>query len=497
MGRWLVLGALLLALAASVWLVGRGSGARGDATEHGATSAAAGALEPRGEDELRLAMPLDGVADEPTTADAAEAGEARRDEVRGDVPRAARSRAPIRGQLFIRGTEEALDEALTIRLRSGDLRVKETVTSTPDGAFTSTVAFPRGFVLAEVLYPAGDAVVDHEGRFDPRSEDVWPVHVPWPTFVRGRFVDRSGAPLADVDVLVASSAPVQDDRDGRSGADGTWSARVERGTRTLHALRGIERATLRVEVVRGPNELGDVVLPFGSGGEIRGVLRAPGADPQAALELVSLDTGALLATYTGEDEDENDGTSAFAFDEVPPGEYRLTVLAADGRRYEPAQRTVSPPALDVEFRSEDEPAWRELEQRITAEDGAPADGKILALVNGRWREFEGAQWSAESWIVLDGKRIAPAALDDEGVLVARYEPGWGGAFLCAEAGDGGAPLADVQVFADGRLVATSDRAGLALARLGAGPGTIEFRLAGWSVHSVWGGVPTQVMLVRE
>jgi hypothetical protein len=413
------------------------------------------------------------------------------------VPRAARSRAPIRGQLFIRGTEEVLDEALTIRLRSGDLRVKENVTSAPDGAFTSTVAFPRGFVLAEVLYPAGDAVVDHEGRFDPRSEDVWPVQVPWPTFVRGRFVDRRGAPLADVDVLVASSAPAQDDRDGRSEADGTWSAHVERGTRTLHALRGIERATLRVDVVRGPNELGDVVLPFGSGGEIRGVLRAPGADPRGALELVSLDTGALLATYLEEDDDADDGTSAFAFDEVPPGEYHLTVLAADGRRYEPARRTVSPPALEVEFRSEDEPGWRELECRFTAEDGTPADGSILALVNGRWRDCEGWESNVEDWLVLDAQRIAPAELDDEGVLVARYEPGWGGAFLCTEAGDGGAPLADVEVFADGRLVATSDRAGLALARLGAEPGVIEFRLAGWSVHSVWDVAPTRVMLVRE
>jgi hypothetical protein len=100
MGRWLVLGALLLGLAASVWLVGRGSGTRGETATERAVPYERGGLELRGGDELLRAEPPESAADERTTA-AAEAGEARRDEVRGDVPRAARSRAPIRGQLLL------------------------------------------------------------------------------------------------------------------------------------------------------------------------------------------------------------------------------------------------------------------------------------------------------------------------------------------------------------------------------------------------------------
>jgi hypothetical protein len=93
-------------------------------------------------------------------------------------------RGAIRGQLRIAGTEDVLDEVLTVRLRMGDLSVKETVQSAPDGSFRTRRPFRRGFVLAEVLRPADDPAIECEAYFDPSSEEEWILPVPWPNFVR-------------------------------------------------------------------------------------------------------------------------------------------------------------------------------------------------------------------------------------------------------------------------------------------------------------------------
>lgn len=388
-------------------------------------------------------------------------------------------RAPIRGRLRIRDSDEPLDEVLTIQLRTGDLSVKETVTSAPDGSFRTGVLFPRGYVLARVLRPDGATAVDHEGLFDPRTDEDWLVPVPWPTFARGRLLDLHGAPLEGVELRLAMR---EDEGPGleQTGPDGTFLLKpLPTGLHRLLLQRGFEEQELQLAVTRGPNELGDVLTSFRSGASITGCVRAE--DAEAFLLLTDVVTG--RASIPGLEWDENG--LFFCFADVPPGDYRLTPIAFDGRRYEPSSLRVSPPATDLEFRAVGEqetfcPQLRSLQ-------GDPPQ-LLLRLEGVGWLARSGCPPRAlvERWVVLaDRHRPVSGGPPTSSELEVDAALGWGRAVLFHEAGPTGLlerPLADGEVLADGVAVARSDADGLALVSLEREPEELDYRLDGWVVH---------------
>lgn len=418
-------------------------------------------------------------------------------------PPAPPRRAPLRGRLWIAGTEQPLDEVLTLELRAGDLSVKETVVSAPDGSFASTVAFPRGIVLATVLRPPGIVAGELETFFEPAAGEEWRLAVSWPTFVSLRVVDRDGAPLLGVRVTLAGEGAGEREFAGATHKLG--EVRIDGlipGYYALALQRGFAHGEGRVLVARGPNELGDLELRGAGGGEIRGEMRCPDGEGAGTVLLFDLE-GELLARA---------GTRhawpdrfQFVFTEVPPGDYRLVPLSYDGRHYEPESMRVSPPETDLVFEARGTHPVFQVESPDLLNNA-----EAFVRMHGRWfggQEF--AREDVERWLVLaTGHKPSTGDPPASGPAVPHLEPGWGHALFFVEVGaepdflyDGssiaGNPLAGVEVRADGRPVATSDASGLALLDLEAEPEALAFHKPGWLVQAREKGDFTTVVLMRR
>lgn len=397
----------------------------------------------------------------------------------------SRKRAPIRGRLLIAGTEDVLDEVLSVRLRAGDLSVKETVESAADGSFTSKRPFPRGYVLAEVLRPAGDPATDHEGYFDPAADAEWLVSVPWPNLLRGRLVDRAGRPLNDIELRLAQGG-VSERRTTKSDGGFAFSG-LGLGHCRLTVRRGFEHHEISAVVVRGPNELGDIVVPFRERvGPIRGRLRSELGTTAGSVVLTDLAHGNSYEEWINGN---SNGVAEFEFADVPSGDYRLTLLASDGQRYDAPTRLVRPPATDIEFvaRGTVDPLVFRLQGREEELESAS-----IVLSSGLWCDLEVAGEAAdvERWVCVPaGHRPVSGGTPESARIDVRLEPGWGRALVFAEVGGGqqlgydrGRPLAGVEVLADGVPVGWSDEDGLVLVSLAREPEALEYHLVGWRVR---------------
>jgi len=414
-----------------------------------------------------------------------------------------------------------------VRLRMGDLSVKDTLVSAADGSFTSKKAFPRGNVLADVRRPAGDTAVDYEAYFDPSSDEAWVVSVPWPNFVRGRLVDGKGQPLAsergasDVEVRVfqddADIEAIREEMTPKRSPDGGtfWFSGLNLGRCTVTVLRGFERHDFSTPVRRGPNELGDVVVPFRERvGPIHGRLTGPEHGGWGTLRLVEVATGITYETQARPD------SSEFEFETVPRGNYRLTLYPRDGLRYAKPTRFLSPPATNIEFVAigESDPVrFRPIDKESGQE--IPL-WNAWVLSSGRWCEVTACADAQkrhgnlevtlepsdiERWILAaDGYRPAMGGAPDSARVDARLESGWGGAMFFVEGWgllvkEQGRPLSGVEVLADGLPVALSDQDGAALLSLPRRPGLIEWDLPGWrranAPEDAFSGSP--LTMVRE
>lgn len=402
---------------------------------------------------------------------------------------APRTRAIVHGRLLIASSGAPLDEVLRLRLRTGDVSVIEELVSAPDGSFASTVEFPRGLLLLKVFRPNGDVGADVEGPFDPAAPEEWLVRVPWSTFVHGRVLGREGQELPRLDVALFAQRAGGGSHQGRTRGGEFTLDRLEPGRYTLHLSLGLAAHALAVDVRRGPNELGELRVPLGEGGEVSGRLLAPGHEPEARMLLRAEGGGlvALIETTSGVE-----GEASFLFEGVPPGRYRLELLAEDGLRYEPGGLELEPPARELEFRAKGAQPFFRLAARDA--DGQPLDVEILVRVRGQWIVDTGsfALADVERWIALApdhrpacGERPAASPLE------MTLEPGHGEAFLFQPLGfdlywaNGGGVrdgvLAGVEVVADGRTVAESDADGLALVAMPAVPDLIELQRPGWRV----------------
>lgn len=406
---------------------------------------------------------------------------------------ALRTRACIRGRLVIDESGEPLDEVLRVCLHTGNPEFLETLETAADGSFESTIPFARGVVLARVMRPNGDMAVDREGAFDPAEDSEWIVRVPWPTFLHGTVVDGAGRALEGIELFVSRREQDRGGYHGYTRDEGEFRLQgLRTGRCTLMLSNGFERSEIRLDVRRGPNELGALRVPFAaSAGSIGGRLLAPGGEPRATLFLRDSARGLVLAQEVDSREAE-DGLEPFLFEDLPPGAYELELVSGDGRRYEPTSRRVSPPADELEFVAVGAAERFEL---LATDGRAELETHALVRVRGQWLVNEGAFAHAEveRWIAAaPGHRPLAGERPEKGVLRVRLEPGYGRVYLVSEmggdlsfpdsGGQRGRPLGGVEVVTDGRAAATSDADGMALVSLSAPPSSLEFRLPGWHVH---------------
>jgi hypothetical protein len=319
------------------------------------------------------------------------------------------------------------------------------------------------------------------------------VSVSWPNFVRGRLVDRQGKPLTEVEIrLFEGSTEKHRDRDG--SGDGTFTfSRLGLGPCKVTVRDGFQHHQFYVDVARGPNELGDVVVPFHERvGPISGRLRSAQGTPNAWVVLSDLVSGVSHETETFPDP----AGAGFEFDEVPLGNYRLTLYPCDGLRYPAPTLLVSPPSTGIEFIASGE--VDPLQFRANdAQSGREIEASPWVLQSGRWCGPEVSRESADvvRWILLakDHRPASGRALETA-LVDARLEPGWGCALFFTE-GSGGdypakrGPIAGVEVRADGLVIARSDQDGLALVSLPRKPEQVrdeevhlECGLDGWVVE---------------
>lgn len=438
----------------------------------------------------------------------AEASVERAEVLAQDFPTSGpRARRTLRGRLFIAETGEPLDEELEVFLHTGDPRLAERVRTRPDGRFISTLVFPRGVVMARVLRPSGDTAVDQEIGFEPGEDVEWTVRVPWPTLLRGTLVDLDGNVLPGVQLTLSVHPMDGSGLHGRSSRKGGFQFTDLRPGRSLLRIWGgggppLDRS---IEVQRGPNELGALRVALEPGGDVSGRLVSADGEVEAQLLLLATEGDLALSAAT---DDRGASPGSFLFADVPQGEYRLEILAQDGKRYEPASVRLSPPAHELRFEAVGSSETLEL----TAYEpmGEELDAHVLVRIHGQWLVHWGdhAHDDVEAWIaVASAHRPARGGRPEASSLRVPLEPGFGRVFLCVEIGgqlylsetDGprGRPAADVEILADGRVVARSDGEGIALIALPTSPGSLELRKNGWREfrrHSV--GPLTLVVLER-
>lgn len=437
-------------------------------------------------------------------------------------------RAVIRGQVVMADTLEPLERVLSIRLRSIDLRLIDSVETSANGSFASRRTFPESGVLARVSTAEGRELVDYEAPFDPSATEPWLVRVPgseFPTSVYGRVIDLSGEPVSDAEVYCARLAPIQPGPDASAGQpipEEPWVGEVDEdgsfeidglapGNWELQAVGRHARGSLRtIELSRGATDVGDLVLP--SPGALCGRLVADG-EPRAYFVLRELATGRELSSQEEPFHDDlPEGIHSFRLSGLPPGDYELSLVPADGRSYEPASLRVRPPASGLEFRAVSGARAKELSVR-DSKSGETLSHEAFTRVRGRW--LDGFLSQGERWLVwADGYRPAslePSALatvDETARVTVLLEQGWGQLRLYQtnavdlvfdRAGKWSRPpLSGVQVRADGLAAATSDEDGIALVSRERAPERVEEWLAGWSTSSsyTWRGMVV-VKMTRE
>lgn len=537
MRRWIgiVGGALVAWLALTLWLTG--SGGREGAPSPALVRASVETEEARERHEDVV----------PASVPGAEAGEVARASERESLAGPAVPHGRLRGQLVRAEDGRPFQAERTVVLAALRDSVAETVRSDADGRFTTEREFPRGTVRAFVRDPvSGATLARHEARFDPEAAGAWLVpvaererradrpvaHEEGDTWLHGRVVDLAARPVADA---MVKGIPL----DGRGEMAAVPTADsgefeltgLEPGRhRLLVQGRFASAAPLELVLLEGPNEAGTMVLPARPvAGAIEGRLVAEDGDQDlfGALLLRDLESGKERVETTDfglfEPHAVEEG-QAFVFRDVPAGRYELSLVALDGRLYEPEQMLVEPPASELEFRAQG-PNTKGFRLRAYARESGEALGFFYAVrLHGQWFGDDTAAGKDEEmpwpvpWIVwAEGRRPVrggpPEPRGDEteplSIDVA-LERGHGEVLLFKDvasdrllAHDFGAEVAPglpgVSVWSEGLSIGTSDADGLLLVDLPSDPGELEFRHPGWRVLAedrLEGGIRL-VQLVRE
>ncbi len=262
--------------------------------------------------------------------------------------------------------------------------------------------------------------------------------------------------------------------------------------------------------------------PPPSAGNITGWLRAEqgsfSADAMPRLDHILLDLVStelpaidMRATLLPHIDDEGGVTFSFLFEDVPEGEYNLTLSSLGNYRWDPTSLRVAPPTSGIEFLRfdldevlpltfevydfESGEAIEEFEARHIKLTPSEEHGVLLHTGPIEASQFPRDQaflWSleADGYAVAYGDEHAFAE-DKDGKRVARVglKRGWSTRFLLmgGKRGSRPRPVADGEVYLDGEFVGRSDVNGGLVVFAEEAPEEIIARYPG-SSESFWGSV---------
>lgn len=211
--------------------------------------------------------------------------------------------------------------------------------------------------------------------------------------LRGRVTDARGFPI-EARVVVLGPASGADEK-GELGLQAATDPsgryeldRVPPGTHLALVLSPLGPQTrAQVGVEEGQVLLRDFVLDVPqSTGKVSGTLiaRPGGEEPTAMLRLEPVERGEpvrwTLTQFTLFSDPDGPDRSAYEFENVPLGRYRLRALGFDGRTYGPSEREVLVPATGVDFGEVDgEPPPQFLVRVLDQRSGEPLEGAGIVL----------------------------------------------------------------------------------------------------------------------
>ncbi len=381
-------------------------------------------------------------------------------------------------------------------------------------------------------------VQDLRGRFGGSVEvdsvvGVYPVvleiRVAGRAQVEGRTVDAAGEGVEGTRIFVIpverSPRGLLEKCQATSDADGRYRlAGLVPGRYWFSAYPELGDAlTLVLNVPPGESRAPDLVLPdVAIAGAIVGrVENRSGGPVGGTTAVLRSPDGALRVDHVSSFRFPMGGPArepTFYFDDLPPGEYELSVITDKGFEVAPGRLRVSPPTDGLVFTVEDEAALDELAFRfVDAATGAElADLAVFVFIDteadlGRdWETVSGEpfemvagarfRWSASARgfrpVRGDERAFAPSAAGGPAVATVELEPGFHARLVLrdcegrlgplfdsdAEASEAERrpPVAGAEVFADGKLAGTSGPDGVVDLVLAREPERIEIRLDGWS-----------------
>ena len=375
----------------------------------------------------------------------------------------------------------------------------------------------------EVVAPAGVHVVDIEVA-------------PYTATLFGKVVDVDRQPVeAHLVALHGEDRPGVESLHEVSTDDvGWWQLHgLEPGmTRILvsSAHRAVQR--LDVDLEAGEERELQVVLPrVRMGGDVSGALAGPreGEEPIGIVHLQSADGGVTdlvqvcIALPASESNPPDDGRTPFVFPNVPAGRYRVSVIALDGRHYEPASVEVEAPGY-AELTTND--VWRmpalgnySLNVRDAQSKQPLAQTMSLFHLPPFWstqptpgdpvQELAFLGETAPVTILVGRSGYVPASMYlPDGFRTARrvegrvevqleLEPGYGAALIVVDGGNsigGEAAFASqlstmpvirgAKILTDGRVIGVSDARGLALCRSPEPITKVEVEFPGWTTLAI-------------
>lgn len=346
--------------------------------------------------------------------------------------------------------------------------------------------------------------------------DVVPVALTAKGAIEGSVQDAKGGgvPTAWIQLFALSSPsePL-----GEIGADSKgrfaflWLAAGEYEVRVQ--TDRYEEWVSRVSVVAGTTEKVEArpaaSVPLGT---VSGVLRSRTGQHRSKGNIVALksldDPDFFLFKSVGYRKRDGEYQGSFSFDEIPAGQYELSLRPLDNLRWNTLRMNVSPPVEGLEFICEDDvPTFDFGFRAIDAETGDPIEKSWSIVWQGNpldnirleddWETglYEAVPEGVSLTWVLRAKGYRLARGDesdirpgtDHRVIEARLVRGWGQVFKVTESeGDPGDPIAGVELLADGVSVGVTDARGMVSMDLDAKPSRLEFRFDGW--HVSWGSV---------
>jgi hypothetical protein len=199
-----------------------------------------------------------------------------------------------------------------------------------------------------------------------------------------------------------------------------------------------------------------------------------------------------------------DGSVGFLFEEVPEGNYELTLSTLDSLRWTPQSLPVTPPAEGIEFLRYDQDdalpiVFRvfdaeskepiedfdaaHLQQTVSAENGVfmhagPLESESFAVDAG----FRWSLWS-RGYAPAFGDQSAFRKEDGKLVTDVFLEPGWARRFVVLGPDPTMRPLAGAELLLDGESMGTTAADGSLTVQREAAPETIDVRFRDWVLSS--------------